>query len=69
MYLTKLAKTLLARQGIQHSQFAETHASYHVRRYAYCPSVAYVKGLEEYHNDKYRMVCNENTIHSNADNA
>ena len=48
----------------------ETKASYHVERVVYCPSVAYVKGLEEYKNPRYRMVhSNENAIHPLADNA
>lgn len=33
-----------------------TLGSYHVERIVYCPSVAYVKGLEEYKNPRYRMV-------------
>ena len=46
-----------------------TLGSYHVERAVYCPSVAYVKGLEEYKNPHYRMVVsNENTIHPMADN-
>ena len=47
-----------------------THASYHATPMVYCPTVAYVKGLEEYKNPRYRMVAsNENAIHPMADNA
>ena len=35
-----------------------TLGSYHVERMVYCPSVAYVKGLEEYKNPRYHMVQN-----------
>lgn len=73
MYLTQLAKMLLQRRGIHPSRYvnhnSEVKASYHVLRHVYCPSVAYVRGLEEYHNEKYRMVCNENTVRSDANNA
>lgn len=47
-----------------------THASYHVSHMVYCPSVAYVKGLEEYQSPSYRMVhSNENLVHPVVNNA
>ncbi len=51
------------KKKLEEEQMVDVQASYHVSHMVYCPSVAYVKGLEEYQNPSYRMVAdNDQTI-------